>query len=53
MLFLLFQLGQRPLRAAMRAQVVEVLPLVEPQEDPQAPPRGVAGVMNYRGDAVR
>lgn len=50
MLFLLFQLGAD--RYAIEAQrVAEVLPLVQVKAVPQAP-RGVAGLINYRGQAV-
>lgn len=50
MLFLLFQLGQdRYVLDASR--VVEVLPLLELKNIPQAP-RGVAGLFNYRGQPV-
>ena len=50
MLFLLFQLGSD--RYALRARdVIEVLPLVALKEIPGAP-GGVAGVMDYRGQAV-
>jgi chemotaxis-related protein WspB len=50
MLFLLFQLGQD--RYALEAgQVVEVLPLVTLKGLPRAP-RGVAGLVDYRGIAV-
>lgn len=47
MLFLLFQLGDD--RYALDArQVVEVLPLVEFKQIPQAPP-AILGAFNYRG----
>jgi chemotaxis-related protein WspB len=50
MLFLLFQLGAD--RYALPARdVVEVVPLVTLKEHPGAP-RGVAGLMDYRGQAV-
>lgn len=50
MLFLLFQLGSD--RYAMPARdVAEVLPLVALKEVPGAP-RGVAGLMDYRGAPV-
>lgn len=50
MLFLLFQLGQD--RYALKAElVVEVLPLVALKALPGAP-RGVAGLVDYRGAAV-
>jgi chemotaxis-related protein WspB len=50
MLYLLFQLGQD--RYALAANhVVEVLPLVAVKTLPGAL-RGVAGLMDYRGDAV-
>jgi chemotaxis-related protein WspB len=50
MLFLLFQLGQD--RYALEAGlVVEVLPLVALKALPGAP-RGVAGLVDYRGTAV-
>lgn len=50
MLFLLFQLG--PDRYALEAsQVVEVVPLLTLKGLPQAQ-RGVAGLFNYRGQAV-
>lgn len=50
MLFLLFQLGND--RYALDAsRVVEVLPLVELRSLPEAP-RGVAGILNYRGQPV-
>jgi chemotaxis-related protein WspB len=50
MLFLLFHLGQD--RYALEAgQVVEVLPLVALKALPGAP-RGVAGLIDYRGVAV-
>jgi len=50
MLFLLFQLG-RDRYALEASRVAEVLPLVELKHIPQAPP-GVAGVFNFRGEAV-
>lgn len=50
MLFLLFQLG--PDRYALNAsQVIEVLPLIDLKQIPQAP-RGVAGLFNCRGTPV-
>lgn len=50
MLFLLFQLGTE--RYALDAsRVVEVLPLLE-LKPISNPPRGVAGIFSYRGDAV-
>jgi len=50
MLFLLFQIGAD--RYALEAaRVVEVIPLVELRKLPQTP-RGVAGLFNYRGEAV-
>jgi len=50
MLFLLFQIGND--RYAIEAnRVVEVAPLLELQRLPHAP-RGVAGVVNYRGNPV-
>jgi chemotaxis-related protein WspB len=50
MLFLLFQIGQD--RYALEARrVVEVIPLLGLKKIPQAP-RGVAGLFNYRGEAV-
>jgi chemotaxis-related protein WspB len=50
MLFLLFQLGKD--RYALEAsRVVEVVPLLEMKQLPQAP-NGVAGVFNYRGRPV-
>jgi chemotaxis-related protein WspB len=50
MLFLLFQLGRD--RYALQANhVVEVVPLLELKELPQAPV-GVAGLFNYRGRLV-
>ena len=50
MLFLLFQLGKD--RYALEAsRVVEVLPLLEMKQLPQAP-KGVAGIFNYRGRPV-
>jgi chemotaxis-related protein WspB len=50
MLFLLFQLGKD--RFALEAErVVEVVPLLELNQVPQAP-RGVAGILNYRGRPV-
>jgi chemotaxis-related protein WspB len=49
-LFLLFQLGDD--RYALDArQVVEVLPLVEFKQIPQAPP-AILGAFNYRGTAT-
>lgn len=50
MLFLLFELNQDRYVLDI-AQVVEVLPLVDLKEIPQSPP-GVAGIFNYRGEAV-
>src|SRR5579862_5471780 len=50
MLFILFQLGAD--RYAIEAtKVVEVLPLMQMKSIPQAP-RGVAGVLNYRGEPL-
>jgi chemotaxis-related protein WspB len=50
MLFLLFHIGQE--RYAVEAKsVVEVTPLLELKQVPQAPP-GLAGLMNYRGRPV-
>ena len=50
MLFLLFQLGKE--RYALQAsRVVEVVPLLEFRQLPQAP-KGVAGIFNYRGTPV-
>jgi chemotaxis-related protein WspB len=50
MLFLLFQLGKE--RYALQAsRVVEVVPLLELKQLPQAP-NGVAGIINYRGRPV-
>jgi chemotaxis-related protein WspB len=50
MLFLLFQLGND--RYALDAsRVVEVVPLLEMKQLPQAP-KGVAGIFNYRGRPV-
>jgi chemotaxis-related protein WspB len=50
MLFLIFQLGKD--RYALEAsRVVEVVPLLELKQLPQAP-RGVAGIFNYRGRPV-
>jgi chemotaxis-related protein WspB len=50
MLFLLLQLGND--RYALEAhRVVEVVPLLELKQLPQAP-KGVAGVFNYRGQPV-
>ena len=50
MLFLLFQLGKD--RYALEAsRVVEVVPLLELKQLPQAP-NGVAGIFNYRGRPV-
>ena len=50
MLFLLFQLGND--RYALEAsRVVEVVPLLELKQLPQAP-KGVAGIFNYRGRPV-
>jgi chemotaxis-related protein WspB len=50
MLFLLFQLGND--RYALDAsRVVEVVPLLELKQLPQAP-RGVAGIFKYRGRPV-
>ncbi len=50
MLFLLFQLGKD--RYALDAsRVVEVVPLLEMKQLPQAP-KGVAGIFNYRGRPV-
>lgn len=50
MLFLLFELNQDRYVLDI-AQVVEVLPLVDLKEIPQSIP-GVAGIFNYRGEAV-
>lgn len=50
MLFLLFKLGKD--RYVLEAsRVVEVLPLLELKEIPQAP-KGVAGIFNYHGKPV-
>ena len=50
MLFLIFQLGKD--RYALDAsRVIEVLPLVALKHLPQAP-KGVAGILNYRGRPV-
>jgi chemotaxis-related protein WspB len=50
MLFLLFQLGND--RYALDAsRVIEVMPLLELKQLPQAP-KGVAGIFNYRGRPV-
>jgi chemotaxis-related protein WspB len=50
MLFLVFRLGQD--RYALDAtDVVEVVPLVHIKQLPHAPP-GLAGLMDYRGEAV-
>ena len=50
MLFLVFQLGKD--RYAIEAhQVIEVLPLVNVKQIPQAP-AGVAGVFDYHGTSV-
>jgi chemotaxis-related protein WspB len=50
MLFLLFQLGKD--RYALEAsRVVEVVPLLEMKQLPQAP-KGVVGIFNYRGRPV-
>ena len=50
MLFLLFQLGKD--RYALEAsRVVEVVPLLEMKQLPQAP-KGVVGIFNYRGHPV-
>jgi chemotaxis-related protein WspB len=50
MLFLLFQLGKE--RYVLQAsRVVEVVPLLELKQLPQAP-KGVAGIINYRGRPV-
>jgi chemotaxis-related protein WspB len=50
MLFILFQIGED--RYALEAsRVVEVIPLLGLKKVPQAP-RGVAGLFNYRGEAV-
>lgn len=50
MLFLQFQIG--PDRYAVEARsVVEVIPLIGLKTVPQAP-KGVAGMFNYRGEAV-
>src|SRR3954463_4736669 len=50
MLFILFQLGSDRYAVAAR-DVAEVLPLVALKELPGAP-RGVAGLMDYRGAAL-
>lgn len=50
MLFLQFQLG-KDRYALESAKVVEVLPLLEIKQIPQAP-AGVAGAFNYRGSPV-
>jgi chemotaxis-related protein WspB len=50
MLFLQFQIGSD--RYAMEARsVVEVIPMLGLKQIPQAP-KGVAGMFNYRGEAV-
>jgi chemotaxis-related protein WspB len=50
MLYLLFQIGNE--RYALEAsRVVEVVPLLNLKEIPQAP-RGLAGIFNYRGRPV-
>lgn len=50
MLFLQFQIG--PDRYALEAsRVIEVVPLLGLKQVPQAP-RGIAGLFNYRGQAV-
>jgi chemotaxis-related protein WspB len=50
MLFLLFQLGSD--RYALAAEdVVEVLPLIALKQLPQAP-KGITGLLNYRGQPV-
>jgi chemotaxis-related protein WspB len=50
MMFLLFHLGKD--RYVLEARhVIEVLPLVELKQLPEAP-RGVAGIFNYRGRPV-
>ncbi len=50
MLFVLFQLGKD--RYALEAsRVVEIVPLLEMKQVPQAP-AGVAGIFNYRGQPV-
>jgi len=50
MLFVQFQIGSD--RYALEAKcVVEVIPLLALKQMPQAP-RGVAGLFNYRGEAV-
>lgn len=50
MLFLLFQLGKE--RYALQAsRVVEVVPLLELKQLPQAP-KGMAGIFNYHGRPV-
>jgi chemotaxis-related protein WspB len=50
MLFILFQLGND--RYALDAsRVVEIVPLLEMKQLPQAP-KGVAGIFNYRGRPV-
>jgi len=50
MLFLLFHIGKD--RYALEARnVVEVVPLLEPRKIPHSPP-GLAGLVNYRGQAV-
>jgi chemotaxis-related protein WspB len=50
MLFLLFQLGKE--RYALQAsRVVEVVPLLELRQLPQAP-KGVAGIFNYHGQPI-
>jgi chemotaxis-related protein WspB len=50
MLFLLFQLDT-DWYALDAGQIVEVLPMVEIKQIPQAPP-GIAGLFNYRGQPV-
>jgi len=50
MLFLLFHIGKE--RYALEAsRVVEVVPMLDMKEIPQAPP-GLAGLINYRGQPV-
>jgi len=50
MLFLLFELGRDRYLLDI-ARIVDVLPLVDLKQIPQSP-RGVAGLLNYRGEPV-
>ena len=50
MLFLLFQIGSDPY-ALSAQEVIEVLPLMALRHLPHAP-RGVVGLLNYRGEPV-